>query len=92
MVFVSEPRKGTDPKSSTKDVLKSRFLDLNEKEVENVNKCSRIINNHAELWVKNVFDEWKVSRNLDTTRSIVDLSKDEYSFWDLVDMLSSFIL
>jgi hypothetical protein len=35
--FGSEHGKGTDPKSPIKDVLKSQFLDLNEKEVENVN-------------------------------------------------------
>jgi hypothetical protein len=42
--------------------------------------------------VKNAFDEWRVFHGLDTTRSIVDPSKDESSFKDLVDMLSSFIL
>jgi hypothetical protein len=42
--------------------------------------------------VKNAFDEWRVFCSLDTSRSIIDLSKDESSFKDLVDMLSSFVL
>jgi len=92
MVFGSKLGEGTNPKSPIKDVLKSRFLDLNEKEVGNVNKGNQKINNHADSRVKNAFDESKVFRDLGTTKSIVDLSKDESSFKDLVDMLSSFIL
>jgi hypothetical protein len=42
--------------------------------------------------VRNAFDEWRVLHGLDTTRSIVDLLKDEYFVKDLVDMLSSFVL
>jgi hypothetical protein len=37
MVFGYKPKEGTYPKSSIKDVSKSYFLDLNEKEV-NANK------------------------------------------------------
>jgi hypothetical protein len=92
MVFVPEPREGIDLKSPIRHALKSHFLDLNEKEVENVNKGSQRISNDVKLWVKNAFDEWNFFCNLDTTRSIVDLSKDEYSFQDLVDMFSFFIL
>lgn len=83
MVFGSKPREGTNLKSSIKDVLKSYFLDLNEKEVENVNKGSRKINKHVELWVKNAFDQWNFFHGFDTTRSIADLSKDESSITDL---------
>jgi hypothetical protein len=72
MVFVFEPRKGTNPKSPIRDVLKSHFLDLNDKEVENVNNGNQRNSNHVELWVKNAFDEWNFFCNLDTTRSIVD--------------------
>jgi len=38
-----------------------------------------------------VFDEWRVFRGLDMTRSIAHLSKDEF-VKDLVDMFSSFVL
>jgi hypothetical protein len=38
MVFGFKYGEGTDPKSPIHDVLKSHFLDLNEKEVENVDK------------------------------------------------------
>jgi hypothetical protein len=78
MVFGSELGEGTYLKSPINDVKKSHFLDLNDKEVENVNKGSRRVNNHVELCVKNAFDEWRVFRGLDTTRSIVDLSKDDF--------------
>jgi hypothetical protein len=40
LVFGFKHGEGTYPKSSIKDVWKSYFLDLNEKEVENVNKAS----------------------------------------------------
>jgi hypothetical protein len=40
MVFGSKSRKGTNLEFPIKDVLKSRFLHINEKEVENVNKGS----------------------------------------------------
>jgi hypothetical protein len=39
-----------------------------------------------------VFDEWKVFHGLDTTRSIVNLSKDESYVKDLVDIISYFVL
>jgi hypothetical protein len=58
-VFGFKSRKGTNLESSIKDILKSCFLDLNEKEVENVNKSSQRVNKHVELWAKNAYDEWK---------------------------------
>ncbi len=39
-----------------------------------------------------MFDESRVFHGLDTTRSIVDLSKDEFYVKDWVDILSSFVL
>jgi len=44
---------------------------------------------HVELWAMNVFDEWRLFRDFDTRKSIVDISKNEGSIKDLVDMLSS---
>ncbi len=93
MFFRYETKEGIEPNSPIKDpILKNWFLDLDEKEVDNVNKGGRRINKHVELWAKNAFDEWKVFRGFDTTSSIVDLSKNESSIKNLVDMLSSFIL
>jgi len=60
--------------------------------MKNVNKGGRRVSKHVELSAKNVFDEWKLFDGFNTTKFIVDLSKDESSIKDLVDMLSSFIL
>ncbi len=38
--------------------------------------------------MKNAFDEWKIFRGFDTTKSIIDLSKDEYSIKDFGFLLS----
>ncbi len=77
-ILIVRVGEGIDPHFPVRDfLLKSQFLDLNEKEVENVNKRGWRINKHAELWVINVFDEWRGSHGLDTTRSIIDLSNDE---------------
>jgi hypothetical protein len=46
----------------------------------------------AKLWVINAFNEWRVLRGLDTTKSIANLLKYEYFVKDLVDMISFFIL
>jgi hypothetical protein len=35
----------------------SCFLDLGEREVENVNKRGHRISNHVELWARNAFDD-----------------------------------
>jgi hypothetical protein len=37
--------------------LKSHFLDLDEREVENVNKGGRRISKHVELWARSAFDD-----------------------------------
>jgi hypothetical protein len=93
MFFGSKAREGIKPNSPIKDpILKSQFLDIDEKEVHNVNKGGRRINKHGELWAKNAFDEWKVFHDFDTTSLIANLSKDESSIKNLVDMLSCFIL
>jgi hypothetical protein len=39
-----------------------------------------------------MFDEWKVFCGLDTTRSIVDLSEDESSIKDSMDMFFFLVL
>ncbi len=93
MFLGSKIKEGIKPNSPIRDpILKNRFLDLDEKEVDNVNKGGWRINKHVELWAKNAFDEWKVFHNFDTRRSITDFSKTESSIKNMVDMLSSFIL
>jgi hypothetical protein len=42
--------------------------------------------------MKNSFDEWKVFHGFDTSKSIVDLSKDQSLMKNLVDMLSFFFV
>jgi hypothetical protein len=39
--------------------MKSQFLDLDGKEVENVNLGGRSVSKHAKLWAKNAFDKYK---------------------------------
>ncbi len=73
-------------------ISKSRFLDIDDKELENVNKGGWRVNKHIKLWAMNMFDEWRLLRDFDTRKSIVDMFKDEGSIKDLVDMLSSFVL
>jgi hypothetical protein len=60
--------------------------------LENVNKGGWRVNKHIKLWAMNMFDEWRLLRDFDTRKSIVDMFKDEGSIKDLVDMLSSFVL
>jgi hypothetical protein len=94
MVFVAfDCADGTNLDSPVKDpILKSHFLDIDEKGFENVNKGGRKVNKHVELWRKNTFDDWKVFYGFDTSKSIVDLLENESSMKDLVDMLSFLIL
>jgi hypothetical protein len=37
--------------------LKSQFLDLDNKKIENVNLGGRRVSKHAKLWAKNAFDK-----------------------------------
>ncbi len=76
MLSGSKAENGTKLDTNVRDfVLKSRFLDLDEKEVDNVKGGWRV-NKHIELWTKNAFDEWRVFCGFDTTRSlIIDLQK-----------------
>jgi len=44
------------------------------------------------MWAKNAFYEWREFWGFDTTKSIVDLLKNEHNGMELVDMLSMFVL
>ncbi len=56
---------------------RSCFLEVDDRELENVNMGSCRSNNHVEIWVKNAFDEWQWFRGYETNMSIVDLLKKE---------------
>ncbi len=56
-VFGFEVAEGTDYESIVRElVLKSHSLDIDDNEMENVNKGGWRMNKHVELWAKNVFD------------------------------------
>jgi hypothetical protein len=89
----SKVKEGIEPNSPIRDpILKSWFLNLDKKEVDNVNKGDQRLNKHVKLWAKNAFNEWKVFHSFDTRRSIANLLENESSIKNLVDVLSSLIL
>jgi hypothetical protein len=57
-----------------------------------VNLGGRKVSKHVEFWAKSAFDKWKQFHGLDMTKLIIDISKDEGSIKNLVDMLSTFVL
>jgi hypothetical protein len=66
--------------------IKSCFFDMDEKEINNMSKGGHKANEHGELWVKNVLNEWNFFQGFNMEKSIVDLSKDEDSMMNLVNM------
>jgi hypothetical protein len=40
-------------------------LDIDKKEMENVNRGGQRASKHAKLWAKNAFDEWQVFQGFD---------------------------
>jgi hypothetical protein len=79
--------------SNVKDSIpKSHIYDLDEKEIEHVNKRGCKASKHVESWAKNAFNEWRVFYGFNTKKSSVDLSKDENFVMDIVKMLSCFVL
>lgn len=75
-----------------KPILKSRFFEINDKEMGNVNKGGRRMVKHAKLWAKNAFDEWRLFCGFDTIKFITNLFENKGLIKGLVDVLSSFIL
>ncbi len=57
--------KGLNESPINKPLLKSYFLDINKKEMENVNRGGQRASKHAKLWAKNTFDEWQVFQGFD---------------------------
>jgi hypothetical protein len=72
--------------------MKSQFLDLDGREVENVNLGGRRASKHVKLWARNAFDKWRQFHGFNMTKLIADLSKNEGSVKNLVDMLFTFVL
>jgi hypothetical protein len=62
------------------------FLDMEEKEIENINKIGCRASKHVELWVRNVFDEWWVFRGFNIEKFIIDIFEDEDFVMNLVEM------
>jgi len=60
--------------------------------LDNVNKDSRGINKHVELWAKNAFNNWQKYQNYDIEKSIANLSKNKNLIKDFVEMLFLFVL
>ncbi len=59
MLFGSKAKEGIKFDSLVRDpIFKSQFLDLDEKEVDNVIKGGRRVSKLTELWAKNAFNEW----------------------------------
>jgi hypothetical protein len=70
--------------------LKSCFLDIDDNEMENVNKRGWRVRMHAKLWVKNVFDEWRLFCGYDKENSIEDVFENKDFIKDFIDMLCFF--
>jgi hypothetical protein len=70
----------------------SRFLKVNVKELENVEKGGHKASIYGENCAKNVFNKWRKFCGFGTKRSIPNVSKDANSIKELMDMLALFIL
>jgi predicted nucleic-acid-binding Zn-ribbon protein len=66
---------------------KCRFLNIDEKSLQNVNKGGQRINKHVKMWAKNAFDKWWELWGFDTKKFIIDLAKDEQTIMELEDMV-----
>jgi len=72
--------------------MKICFLDINDKQMENVNKGGQKVSKHAKLWAKNAFNEWKVFCGYDTNKSIIDIFENKDYVKTFINMLSFFCL
>jgi len=57
--------KGLNESPINKPLLKSFFLDIDKKEMENVKWGGQRASKHGKLWAKNAFDEWQVFQGFD---------------------------
>jgi hypothetical protein len=56
---------------------RSHFLEIDDKELENVNMGGCRPNKHVEIWAKNAFDEWWQFRGYETNMSIANMLEKE---------------
>ena len=68
-----------------------RFLDLDEKEVQNVEAGGERRSKHSETWAVNAFNEWRQFKGYSLDKSIGDLSEEE-DVSEFVEMLFKFTL
>ncbi len=73
-------------------LLKSRFLVIDDKELENVNKGGWRVSKHVELWAKNAFDKWRIFCAFDTNKLIANLLEGKSSIKNFADILFYFVL
>jgi hypothetical protein len=57
--------KGLNGCPVNKPLLKSFFLDIDIKTMENVNQGGQRASKHVKLWAKIAFDEWQVFQGFD---------------------------
>jgi hypothetical protein len=77
--------------SPSSEVLSNgQFLEIDEVELNNINKGMHRANRHVELWVKYVFNELRKFQGYDIQKFIENLSKSEHIVVGLVGMLSLF--
>jgi hypothetical protein len=71
---------------------RSHFLEVDNRELEDVNMGSHRSNKDVEIEAKNTFNEWRWFHAYETNMSIVDLLDKEESIKGLVDMFHLFVL
>jgi hypothetical protein len=52
--------KGLNESPINKPLLKSYFMDIDKKKMENQSRGVKRASKHGKLWAKNAFDEWQV--------------------------------
>jgi hypothetical protein len=57
--------KGPSESPINKPLLKSCFLDIDKKEMENVNRRGQRASKHVKFWAKKPCDEWQVFQGFD---------------------------
>jgi hypothetical protein len=69
--------KGLNESAINKPLLKSYCLDIDKKEMENVNRRGQRASKHAKLWAKNAFNEWQMFQSFDMKKLITNQSENE---------------
>ncbi len=67
-------------------------MDIDEDELQIVDKGDRQLNKHFEIWARNALDAWHEFQGFDIKKFIANFSEDPNSIMVLVDMLAMFVL